>query len=101
MIRAIADRTIQQTLQMYPNALKEALMQIAAYDAGAIAMQFMLQERGYDTVTMGGFDKDAFAKRFDLPENIFPITLIALGKSIAPAFDSSRMPIESLMTYYN
>ncbi|MGM9988417.1 MAG: nitroreductase family protein [Bacillaceae bacterium] len=102
MDQAIAERTIQNTLKLYPNAPKEMLMQIAAYDAGAFAMQFMLlaKEHGYDTITMGGFDKAQFAKRFELPTNIFPITLIAIGKAVAPAFNTSRMPIESLTTYY-
>ncbi|WP_455662189.1 nitroreductase family protein [Pradoshia sp.] len=102
MDQSIADRTIKQTLNAYPAMSKEALMQIAAYDAGAIAMQFMLlaKDRGYDTITMGGFDKDAFAERFNLPENHFPITLIAVGKALAPAFNTSRLPIDSLTTYY-
>lgn len=101
--QSIADRTIQQTLNAYPSMPKESLMQTAAYDAGAFAMQFMLlaKDRGYDTVTMGGFDKAAFAKRFDLPDNHFPITLIAIGKAVAPAFNSSRLPIETLTTYFD
>ena len=102
MDQSIADRSIKQTLNMYPTMPKEVLMQIAAYDAGAIAMQFMLlaKDRGYDTITMGGFDKKAFAERFNLPEQHFPITLIAVGKAIAPAFNTTRLPIESLTTYY-
>ena len=102
MDQSIADRTIKQTLNMYPTMPKETLMQIAAYDAGAVAMQFMLlaKDRGYDTITMGGFDKDAFAKRFNLPDHLFPITLIAVGKAAAPAFNTTRLPIESLTTYY-
>lgn len=101
MDQSIADRTIKQTLNAYPSMPKEALIQIAAYDAGSIAMQFMLlaKERGYDTITMGGFDKAAFAKRFDLPDNHFPITLIAIGKAAAPAFNTTRLPIETLTTY--
>ena len=103
MDQSIADRTIKQTLNAYPAMPKEGLKEIAAYDAGAIAMQFMLlaKDRGYDTITMGGFDKDAFAKRFDLPNNLFPITLIAIGKALAPAFNTSRLPIESLTTYFD
>lgn len=98
----IAELTTQRTLALYPNVPVEMRKQIAAYDAGAFAMQFMLlaKERGYDTVTMGGFDKEKFAKRFELPENVFPITLIALGKALAPAFGTSRLPIESFTTFY-
>ncbi len=102
MTQEFADSAIQRTLGFYPNVSKEGLMQIAAYDTGAFAMQFMLlaKERGYDTITMGGFDKEQFANRFELPENLFPITLIAIGKALNPAFGTSRLPVESLITYY-
>ncbi|MDF1509198.1 nitroreductase family protein [Robertmurraya sp. DFI.2.37] len=98
----IANNTIKNTLNFYPNVPEETRKLIAAYDAGAFAMQFMLlaKDRGYDTVTMGGFDKEKFAKRFELPANVFPITLIALGKAQAPAFGTSRLPVESFTTFY-
>ncbi|GIN64302.1 putative NAD(P)H nitroreductase YodC [Robertmurraya siralis] len=98
----IANNTIKNTLNFYPNVPEETRKLIAAYDAGAFAMQFMLlaKDRGYDTVTMGGFDKEKFAKRFDLPANVFPITLIAIGKAQAPAFGTSRVPVESFTTFY-
>jgi nitroreductase len=102
MDQSIADRTVNNTLSLYPNQPKQTLAQIASYDAGLISMQILLlaKERGYDTVIMGGFDKDAFAKRFELPENQFPITLIAIGKAATPAFNTSRMPIEKIAKFY-
>lgn len=102
MDQAIADRTISNTQSIYPNLPKQTLAQIASYDAGLISMQILLlaKERGYDTVVMGGFDKAAFAKRFDLPENQFPITLIAIGKATAPAFNTSRLPVEKITKFY-
>ncbi|MFP3720703.1 nitroreductase family protein [Niallia circulans] len=102
MNQSIADRTVNNTLSLYPNQPKQTLAQIASYDAGLISMQILLlaKERGYDTVIMGGFDKDAFAKRFELPENQFPITLIVIGKPAAPAFNTSRMPIEKIARFY-
>ena len=102
MDQSIADRTINNTMSLYPNLPTQALAQIASHDAGLISMQILLlaKERGYDTVVMGGFDKAAFAKRFELPENQFPITLIALGKAKAPAFNSSRLPLEKIAKFY-
>ena len=102
MDQSIADRTINNTRNLYPNLPKQVLAQIASYDAGLISMQILLlaKERGYDTVVMGGFDKAAFAKRFELPENQFPITLIALGKAKAPAFNTSRLPLERIAKFY-
>jgi len=58
------------------------------------------KDRWSDTVTMGGFDKEQFAKRFNLPENVFPITLIAIGKALAPAFGTSRLQINSFIAFY-
>lgn len=102
MDQTIADRTISNTQSIYPNLPKQTLAQIASYDAGLISMQILLlaKERGYDTVVMGGFDKAAFAKRFDLPENQFPITLIAIGKATAPAFNTSRLPVDKITKFY-
>ncbi|MER2059810.1 MAG: nitroreductase family protein [Niallia sp.] len=102
MDQSIADRTINNTQNLYPNLPKHTLAQIASYDAGLISMQILLlaKERGYDSVVMGGFDKSAFAKRFELPENEFPITLIAIGKAEAPAFNTTRLPIERIAKFY-
>ncbi|EOR24754.1 nitroreductase family protein [Cytobacillus oceanisediminis] len=102
MDQSIADRTVNNTQSLYPNLPKPILTQIASYDAGLISMQILLlaKERGYDTVVMGGFDKAAFAKRFELPENQFPITLIAIGKAAAPAFNTSRLPLDKITKFY-
>ncbi|MCM3177495.1 nitroreductase family protein [Cytobacillus horneckiae] len=102
MDQSIADRTIENTFKLYPNAPKEALMNIASYDAGLISMQILLlaKERGLDTVVMGGFNKAAFAEKYNLEENIFPITLIAIGKAAAPAFNSTRLPLNRIAKFY-
>ncbi|MEK5040192.1 nitroreductase family protein [Sporosarcina sp. FSL K6-3457] len=101
MDESIKDRTVASTYAVYPNAPVEARMNIASFDAGLVSMQLMLvaKEKGYDTVTMGGFDKVKFAERFDLPENVFPIVLIALGKAAAPAYGSSRLPLNEIADF--
>ncbi|MGE7624699.1 nitroreductase family protein [Viridibacillus sp. NPDC096237] len=93
--------TIENTLRMYPSAPVEVRKSIATFDAGLISMQLMLiaKEKGLDTVTMGGFDKVKFAGRFELPKNQFPIVLIAIGKAAAPAFGSSRLPLEDIARF--
>lgn len=102
MDQAIAETYATNTYNSYSKFPKQVLSQIASHDAGLISMQILLlaKERGYDTVVMGGFDKAAFAERFELPENQFPITLIALGKAKAPAFNSSRLPLEKIVKFY-
>lgn len=101
MDESIKERTVANTYAMYPNAPVEARMNIAAFDAGLVSMQLMLiaKERGYDTIPMGGFDKAKFAERFELPEHLFPIVLIAVGKAAAPAFGTTRLPLEEVAKF--
>lgn len=101
MDESIKERTIANTYATYPNAPVETRMNIASFDAGLVSMQLMLiaKERGYDTIPMGGFDKVKFAERFDLPEHLFPIVLIAVGKAAAPAFGTSRLPLEEIAKF--
>ncbi|MGI2328288.1 nitroreductase family protein [Planococcus sp. YIM B11945] len=101
MDESIKERTIANTYAVYPNAPVEARMNIAAFDAGLVSMQLMLiaKDRGYDTIPMGGFDKVKFAERFNVPAHLFPIVLIAIGKAAAPAFGTSRLPIEEVTRF--
>lgn len=101
MDESIKERTVANTYAMYPNAPVEARMNIAAFDAGLVSMQLMLiaKERGYDTIPMGGFDKAKFAEKFELPEHLFPIVLIAVGKAAAPAFGTTRLPLEEVAKF--
>ena len=93
--------TIANSLRMYPAAPLEARKNLATFDAGLVSMQIMLlaKEKGLDTVPMGGFDKVKFAERFELPESHFPIVLIAIGKAAAPAYGSSRLPLEDIARF--
>ncbi|ATP41926.1 nitroreductase family protein [Solibacillus sp. R5-41] len=95
------DLMIGNTHRLYPSLPLAVRQNIASFDAGLISMQLMLiaKEKGFDTVTMGGFDKVKFAERFELPENQFPIVLIAIGKSAAPAYGSSRLPLEDIARF--
>lgn len=101
MDESIKDRTIASTNAVYPTIPREARMNIASFDAGLVSMQLLLiaKEKGYDTSTIGGFDKVKFAERFDLPSDQFPIVLIALGKAAAPAYGSSRLPLDEVVRF--
>lgn len=101
MPRELADAMIENSLNLYGNAPEAVLKNIAHFDAGLISMQIMLlaKEMGYDTVTMGGFDKVKFAEKYALPANEIPIVLIAIGKEAAPAYGSSRLPIEQILRF--
>lgn len=101
MDEAKKNMMIENSLKLYPNLPKEILKNIATFDAGLISMQIMLlaKDMGYDTVTMGGFNKEAFAKRFELTDNLVPIVLIAVGKAAAPAYGSSRLVLNDIAKF--
>ena len=94
-------RQIDNAKALYPNAPADARLTIAAFDAGLVSMQFMLiaKAKGYDTVPMGGFDKAQFAKEFNLEDRYAPLVLIALGKAAAPAYGSTRLPLEKITSF--
>lgn len=94
-------RQIDNAKALYPNAPTDARLTIAAFDAGLVSMQLMLiaKAKGYDTVPMGGFDKAQFAKEFNLDDRYVPLVLIALGKAAAPAYGSTRLPLEKITSF--
>lgn len=85
----------------YPYAPEEVRKNLATFDAGLASMQFMLiaKERGYATGPMGGFDKVKFAERFSVEDRYFPIVLITIGKENAPAYSTTRIPIEEKVRF--
>ncbi|QPQ31557.1 nitroreductase family protein [Lysinibacillus sp. JNUCC 51] len=101
MDEATKNMMIENSLKLYPNLPKEILKNIATFDAGLISMQIMLlaKDMGYDTVTMGGFNKEAFAERFELTDNLVPIVLIAIGKAAASAYGSSRLALNDIAKF--
>jgi nitroreductase len=101
MDKEIADRMIENSTKMYSAASTEARTNIANFDAGLISMQLMLiaKSRGYDTVPMGGFNKQKFMERFDIDERYFPAILIALGKAAAPGRVTTRIPAENIIRF--
>lgn len=97
----VASKIAQDSKTMYGTLPNEVLQNIVHFDAGLITMQIMLlaKEQGYDTVPMGGFDKKKFAEYMKLPENEVPVLLLAIGEAAAPAYGSSRLPIERLVRF--
>ncbi|QIC46046.1 nitroreductase family protein [Lysinibacillus sphaericus] len=101
MPEEIAKKLAQDAFTMYSSASSKTLENIVHFDAGLVSMQIMLlaKEMGYDTVPMGGFDKAKFAEYMELPANEIPILLLAIGEAAAPAYGSSRLPIERLVRF--
>lgn len=101
MDEANMHRLIQSANNTYPHAPEEIRKNIASFDAGLVSMQLMLlaKAKGYDTVTMGGFDKQKFIERFQVSDRYMPIVLIALGKAAAPAFNTTRIPVKDIVEF--
>lgn len=101
MSREIADMKIENSRKLYSNLPADILKNIIQFDAGLISMQIMLlaKDMGYDTVTMGGFNKAKFAEHFKLPQNQFPIVLIAIGEAAEPAHRTSRIAADQLTRF--
>lgn len=92
---------VSNAKKSYPYAPEEVRKNLATFDSGLAAMQFMLiaKENGYATGPMGGFDKVKFSERFNISDRYFPIVLITLGKENAPAYQTTRFPIEDKVTF--
>lgn len=101
MPRDIADMMIENSIAGYSAMSEAELTNIAHLDVGLISMQITLlaKDMGYETVIMGGFDKAAFAKNYDLPKNELPMLLIAIGEAAQPARNSSRLPLDQILHF--
>ena len=101
MPEALKQEKVAAIENMLPNLSLQVRENLALFDAGLVSMQMMLVARayGYDTVTIGGFNKDKFAKRFELTDRYVPIVLIPIGKAAAPAFKTTRLPISEMTTF--
>lgn len=101
MPEEVATKIANDSKAMYGALPNNVLENIVHFDAGLITMQIMLlaKEQGFDTVPMGGFDKKKFAEYMALPENEVPILLLAIGEAAAPAYGSSRLPMERLVRF--
>lgn len=101
MDEANMNRMIEGTNKTYPFAPDEIRANIASFDAGLVSMQLMLiaKAKGYDTVPMGGFDKQKFIEKFNISDRYMPVVLIALGKAASPAFQTTRLPLEDVVRF--
>ncbi|MCH6264937.1 nitroreductase family protein [Neobacillus citreus] len=101
MDEANMHRLITGSNSLYSNLPEEVRKNIAAFDTGLVSMQLMLsaKAKGYDTVPMGGFDKQKFMDKFQVSDRYMPMILISLGKAAAPAFKTTRIPLEDVIEF--
>ncbi|NHN32397.1 nitroreductase family protein [Paenibacillus agricola] len=68
----------------------------AIRNASLAAMQLMIaaKAKGYDSVSMGGYNPKALIKEFNIPERYIPVMIISIGKAAAPGRATERLPME-------
>lgn len=73
----------------------------AIRNASLAAMLLMLaaKAKGLDTCPIGGYDALAFTQAFHVPERYIPVLLLPIGKAAAPAYPSSRFPVEQTVVW--
>ncbi|MGC5772735.1 nitroreductase family protein [Paenibacillus pabuli] len=89
---------VERYTGMYSSMPPEAIHEKVYTDGGLVSMQLMLVARakGYDTVSMGGYDKQKFKEAFRISERYVPIMLIAIGKAEKPGHPTVRLAVDDV-----
>lgn len=102
MTEELARSFAERSGSMYASLPRERIREIAVIDASLAAMQLMLAARakGYDTVPMGGFNRERFIEAFGLGERYVPVMLLPIGKAAKAGHPTVRLPIDDV-TFWN
>ncbi len=66
----------------------------------AMSLVLLLNEKGYQTITMSGYDKTALFEALDIPEHYEDIMLLSVGKGAEDGHATVRHPVEEI-TFVN
>ncbi|MDB4868714.1 MAG: nitroreductase family protein [Cohnella sp.] len=93
---------ISRSTDLYSSLPEDKLREVAIIDASLLAMQLMLvaKAKGYDTVPMGGYDREQFAAAFGLGDRYVPVMLVPIGKATKAGHPTTRLPV-SEVTFWN
>jgi Nitroreductase len=102
MAEEIAQRFTENYTKLLNSLPKERVTELVAFDAGLVAMQIMLaaKSKGYDTVPMGGYDRDKLKAFFEIPERYLPLLVLPIGKAKEEGRPTVRLPLEEI-TFWN
>ncbi|CAM3983274.1 nitroreductase family protein [Paenibacillus alkaliterrae] len=98
MTEEAANNFIANSTKMYSSLPAERLKEIVVFDTGLVAMQIMLTARakGYDTVPMGGYNRDQLKELFNISDRYLPTLMLPIGKAAAEGYPTSRLSIEDV-----
>ncbi|AKG33478.1 nitroreductase family protein [Paenibacillus durus] len=97
----VRDMMVENSWNSYSAFSREKQKEIALVDGGLVSMQLMLaaKAKGYDTVAMGGYDAEKFREMFQIPQRYATVMLIAVGHAAVPGRQTSRLPLEDVVSY--
>lgn len=101
MTEEVAEAQTASSEKLYSGMPIEARQSLVTFDAGLVTMQITLaaKDRGLDTVIMGGYNRKAFAEAYELPENEFPLVLVAIGKGTGKPRGTARLTVEDVVRF--
>ncbi|MHA7965757.1 nitroreductase family protein [Paenibacillus sp. CAU 1782] len=99
MSEEVKTQMTENSVRMYSSLPAERLKEIVVFDTGLVAMQLMLAARakGYDTVPMGGYNRDAVKELFGIGERYMPTLMLPIGKAAASGHPTVRLPLEQIV----
>lgn len=102
MTEEAANNFMGNSTKYYTSLPPERLKEIVIFDTGLVAMQIMLTARakGYDTVPMGGYNRDQVKELFQISDRYLPTLMLPIGKAAADGHPTTRLPVDDI-TFFN
>lgn len=102
MTEEVANNFMANSTEYYTSLTPERLKEIVVFDTGLVAMQIMLTARakGYDTVPMGGYNRDQVKELFQISDRYLPTLMLPIGKAAADGHPTTRLSVDDI-TFFN
>ncbi|RCW47578.1 nitroreductase family protein [Paenibacillus prosopidis] len=102
MTEEVANNFMANSTKYYTSLPPERLKEIVVFDTGLVAMQIMLTARakGYDTVPMGGYNRDQVKDLFQISDRYLPTLMLPIGKAAADGHPTTRLSVDDI-TFFN
>ncbi|WP_082360606.1 nitroreductase family protein [Bacillus sp. FJAT-28004] len=102
MTEEVGNNFIANSTKMYSSLPAERLKEIVVFDTGLVAMQLMLTARakGYDSVPMGGYNRDQVMELFNISDRYLPTLMLPIGKAAVEGRETTRLSVDDV-TFFN
>jgi len=98
MTEEVGNNFIANSTKMYSALPAERLKEIVVFDTGLVAMQLMLTARakGYDSVPMGGYNRDQVMELFNISDRYLPTLMLPIGKAAVEGRETTRLSVDDV-----